>query len=108
MISPELENIPCVAVTEKLLGELTTIRLVRKTCKFKTCKLAPWHSPDSDLVKLRDLAKHIINIIARLRITSTCNMFLVNQIGKVEVLLRIRQECSLKMKTVSVCWLLAG
>ena len=30
MISPELENIPCVAVTEKLLAELTMIQLVKE------------------------------------------------------------------------------
>ena len=30
MNSPELENIPCVAVTEKLLAELTMIQLVKE------------------------------------------------------------------------------
>ena len=38
MNSPELENIPCVAVTEKLLAERTMIQLVRKTLNIKTKK----------------------------------------------------------------------
>ena len=58
MNSPELENIPCVAVTEKLLGERTMIQLERKTVNIQTKKRGG--PPDSDLVKLRDLAKHII------------------------------------------------